>query len=113
MTILTIDWRLLTNNEEVINDQNKIVEYANDIIKYTDEYGIHEVDICNKIYIKKSPDNIFKIDFDNNLLTISFDSQTLKFDIQSEFNEINNGWQLCYSLGEEQQVIEIIRKEEI
>ena len=67
----------------------------------------------NRIYERRSPEDIFRVDFNNNLLTVIFDSNSLKYDINTKYEEKNNKIILTYSLGDEIKVIEITRKEDL
>lgn len=113
MKNLVIDWQLKNNGEIVINSENQKVKCINEIIYYNDEYGNHEVDITKKIYRKKNNNENIEIDFENSLLTISFDDKKIKFDIETKYNINDNDIELIYFIGDDEKVIKITRKEGI
>ena len=110
---MKIDWKLFDDEETIINEKDKIVKYEDNIIYYKDEYGTHKVDLNNKIYERINESDIFKIDFTNEILTVKFANADLKYNINANFEEIDNIIRLTYSLGEEKKVIEITRKEDL
>ena len=110
---MKIDWRLFDGEEIVIEELNKDVEFIDNTIYYIDEYGTHVVDLQNKIYERRSPEDIFRVDFNNNILTVKSASNDLKYNINTNYFEEDNIIRLTYSLGEEKKVIEITRKEEL
>ena len=109
---MKIDWRLFDGEEIVIEELNKDVEFIDNTIYYIDEYGTHVVDLQNKIYERSSPEDIFRVDFNNNILTVKFASNDLKYNINTNYFEEDNIIRLTYSLADEKKVIEITRKEE-
>ena len=110
---MKIDWKLLDNGEIVIDEVDKLTKFENNTIYYEDEYGIHVVDRTNRIYERRCPDDTFRVDFKNNLLTVSFGSNNLKYDIKTNYEEKDELIILTYELGIEQKQIIIKRKEEI
>ena len=110
---MKIDWKLINGDEVVIDEVNKIVKFEDNVIYYTDEFGTHVIDETNKIYERRNPEDIFRIDFNKNILTVIFSNTKLKYDIVTKYEEINNKIILSYSLGDEKKVIEITRKEEL
>jgi len=110
---MKIDWKLLDNGEIVIDEVDKLTKFENNTIYYEDEYGIHVVDRTNRIYERRCPDDTFRVDFKNNLLTVSFGSNNLKYDIKTNYEEKDELIILTYELGNEQKQIIIKRKEEI
>lgn len=110
---MKIDWKLKNGSEVIIDEVDKDAKLENNIIYYVDEYGTHVIDRMNRIYERRSPEDIFRVDFNNNLLTVVFDSNSLKYDINTKYEEKNNKIILTYSLGDEIKVIEITRKEDL
>lgn len=110
---MLVDWKLKNGDEIVINDENVNVIYEDNIMRYIDKYGEHNIDVIKKIYEYKSKDGLFKVDFNKNIVTIEFDNFKQDYDIDSKYEEIDNIIRLVYSLGDEKKVIEITRKEEI
>ena len=110
---MKIDWKLKNGEEVIINEIDKTAKYEDNIIYYVDEYGTHVIDKTNRIYERRCPENIFRVDFNNNLLTVIFENNNLKYDINTKYEEENNKLTLTYSLGDEIKVIEITRKEEL
>lgn len=110
---MKIDWKLKNGSEVIIDEVDKDAKLENNIIYYIDEYGTHVIDRMNRIYERRSPEDIFRVDFNNNLLTVIFDSNSLKYDINTKYEEKNNKIILTYSLGDEIKVIEITRKEDL
>ncbi len=110
---MKIDWKLKNGSEVIIDEVDKDAKLENNIIYYVDEYGTHVIDRMNRIYERRSPEDIFRVDFNNNLLTVIFDSNSLKYDINTKYEEKNNKIILTYSLGDEIKVIEITRKEDL
>lgn len=110
---MKIDWKLKNGSEVIIDEVDKDAKLENNIIYYVDEYGTHVIDRMNRIYERRSPEDIFRVDFNNNLLTVIFNSNSLKYDINTKYEEKNNKIILTYSLGDEIKVIEITRKEDL
>lgn len=110
---MKIDWKLKNGEEVIINEIDKAAKYEDNIICYVDEYGTHVIDRNNRIYERRCPEDIFRVDFNNNLLTVIFENNNLKYDINTKYEEENNKIRLTYSLGDEIKVIEITRKEEL
>ena len=110
---MKIDWKLKNGSEVIIDEVDKDAKLENNIIYYIDKYGTHVIDRMNRIYERRSPEDIFRVDFNNNLLTVIFDSNSLKYDINTKYEEKNNKIILTYSLGDEIKVIEITRKEDL
>ena len=110
---LKIDWKLISDDEIIIDEKDKVVKIEQDIIYYEDEYGMHSIDQNRKIYERKGPEDIFKIDFNQSLLIVSFDNFRQKYDIITNYEKIDNVIRLTYALGNEKKIIEITRKEDI
>lgn len=110
---MKIDWKLKNGSEVIIDEVDKDAKLENNIIYYVDEYGTHVIDRMNRIYERRSPEDIFRVDFNNNLLTVIFENNSLKYDINTKYEEKNNKIILTYSLGDEIKVIEITRKEDL
>ena len=110
---MKIDWKLKNGDEIIIDEKNKDAKFEADIIYYVDEYGTHVIDRTNRIYERRCPEDIFKVDFNNNLLTVIFENNNLKYDINTKYEEENNKIRLTYSLGDEIKVIEITMKEDL
>ena len=110
---MKIDWKLKNGEEVIINEIDKAAKYEDNIIYYVDEYGTNVIDRNNRIYERRCPEDIFRVDFNNNLLTVIFENNNLKYDINTKYEEENNKIRLTYSLGDEIKVIEITRKEEL
>ena len=110
---MKIDWKVFSDNELIIKDLNKIVKYEDNIIYYSDEYGLHKIDLDKKVYERNNTDNIFKIDFNTEILTIKFDNNDLKYNINTNYEDDGTVIKLTYSLGDENKVIEVTRKEEL
>ena len=100
---MKIDWKLKNGEEVIINEIDKAAKYEDNIIYYVDEYGTHVIDRNKRIYERRCPEDIFRVDFNNNL----------KYDINTKYEEENNKIRLTYSLGDEIKVIEITRKEDL
>lgn len=107
---MKIDWRLISNGEITIETFDNLVEFQNGIITYKDEYGTHLIDTYNRVYERMHPDNIFRINFNEELLTVIFDNEKLKYDIKAKYEEDNNIIRMIYSLGDEEKIIEITKK---
>ena len=110
---MKIDWKLFDDEETIIDEKDKLVKFKDNVIYYKDGYGTHKVDLNNKIYERINESVIFKIDFTNEILTVKFANADLKYNINANFEEIDNIIRLTYSLGEEKKVIEITRKEDL
>lgn len=110
---LKIDWKLISDDEVIIDEKDKEVKFEQGIIYYEDEYGTHSIDQNRKIYERKGPEDIFKIDFNQSLLFVSFDNYKQKYDIITKYEKIDNVIRLTYALGNEKKIIEITRKEDI
>lgn len=110
---MKIDWKLFDDEETIIDEKDKLVKFKENVIYYKDEYGTHKVDLINKIYERINESDIFKVDFTNEILTVKFANADLKYNINANFEEIDNIIRLTYSLGEEKKVIEITRKEDL
>ena len=109
---MKIDWKLKNGEEVIINEIDKAAKYEDNIIYYVDEYGTHVIDRNNRIYERRCPEDIFRVDFNNNILTVKFASNDLKYNINTNYFEEDNIIRLTYSLADEKKVIEITRKEE-
>ena len=110
---MKIDWKLKNGDEIVINEVDKDAKFEDNKIYYVDEYGTHVIDRTNRIYERRCPEDIFRVDFNNNLLTVIFENNNLKYDINTKYEEAENSIILTYSLGNEIKVIEITKKEEL
>ena len=110
---MKIDWKLKNGEEVIINETDKEAKYEDNIIYYVDEYGTHAIDRINRIYERRCPEDIFRVDFNNHLLTVIFENNNLKYDINTNYEENENKIILTYSLGDEIKVIEITKKEEL
>ena len=64
---MKIDWKLKNGEEVIINEIDKAAKYEDNIIYYVDEYGTHVIDRNNRIYERRCPEDIFRVDFNNNL----------------------------------------------
>ncbi len=106
-----INWKLLSDNKVIIDEVNKKVDFQNNILTYEDKYGVHTVFIDKKIYERKSPDNIFRVNFFNNTLDVIFDKHNLTYDIVSKFSKNEEEIRLYYSLGDEEKMIIITKGE--
>lgn len=110
---MKIDWKLLDNGKIIIDEIDKTIKYVDNVIYYEDKYGTHVVDRTNRIYERRCPDDTFRVDFKNNLLTVSFGNNNLKYDIKTNYEEKDEQIILTYELGDENKQIIIKRKEEI
>lgn len=106
-----INWQLLSDNKVIIDEANKKVDFQDNILTYEDKYGVHTVDVNKKIYERRSPDNIFRVNFFNNTLDIIFDNHNLTYDIESKFSKNEEEIRLYYSLGDEKKIIIITKGE--
>ena len=87
---MKIDWKLKNGEEVIINEIDKAAKYEDNIIYYVDEYGTHVIDRNNRIYERRCPEDIFRVDFNNNLLTVIFENNNLKYDINTKYEEAIN-----------------------
>ena len=85
---MKIDWKLKNGEEVIINEIDKAAKYEDNIIYYVDEYGTHVIDRNNRIYERRCPEDIFRVDFNNNLLTVIFENNNLKYDINKEKTDL-------------------------
>ncbi len=106
---MLIDWKLISDNEIIIEEHNKEAKFTDNILEYIDEYGTHIINLNEKTYARVTEDNTFKVDFINNILTITFLNQDLKYDIATSFLKDDNSITLTYSLGEENKTIIVTR----
>lgn len=61
-----INWKLISNNEVVINNELVECEFEDSILKYyEDKDTINIVDLKNDVYIRENSEFTFKIDFKN------------------------------------------------
>ena len=61
-----ISWKLISNNEVVINNEFVECEFVDNILKYyEDENTINIVNLNDDIYIRENTEFTFKIDFKN------------------------------------------------
>ena len=113
MNNLFINWSLYNNDELVLENKIKDFQYEKaNFIEIKDEYGIHKVDLKNKIYEKNDNNVIFRIDFVNNLCIIILDSdKKLEMEIATNWHYQNNTWKLEYKLENENKQIIIELKE--
>lgn len=109
---MKIDWKLTSNGDVAIDTKDNLVEYKDGMITYVDEYGTHVVDTIRHIYERRHPDNIFRVSFDEELLTVIFDNENLKYDINAKYEIDGNKIKMTYSLGEEVKILEITKKED-
>ena len=64
-----INWQLISNNNEVINNKCVECEFQNNIIEYKeDKFTINIIDLNKNIYKRENEEFIFEIDFNNRLL---------------------------------------------
>ena len=111
---MKIDWKLKNGEEVIINEIDKAAKYEDNIIYYVDEYGTHVIDRNNRIYERRCPEDIFRVDFNNNLLTVIFENNNLKYDINTKYEEyLYFGGAGRAPKHDEIKVIEITRKEEL
>lgn len=110
---LKIDWKLLNDGEEIINNENQEARFEDNNIIYKDEYGEHIVDLDNKVYKRIAEDNTMSIDFKESILTIEFSNNKFDYVIDTKFKNEGNIIELEYSLGDEVKTIIIKRKEEL
>lgn len=105
-----ISWQVKSNHELVIDDHNKEAIFNNKKIEYIDNYGIHNIDLINKIYKRKDTNLEMTVDFNINTFVIIFDDKRLEYDIKTSLNIGDNIVKLTYSLGDEIKEI-IVMKE--
>lgn len=110
---MKIDWKLISNGTIEIDKKNCFAEYKDNTIYYKDEYGTHVINRDNRTYERIGEEDIFRVDFENELLTVIFDNNNLKYKIDTKYEEIDNTIKLTYSLGEEEKIIEIKRSENV
>lgn len=108
-----VDWKLENNGEIIINDIDYEVEYTKYFVIYNDIYGKHTIDRINKTYKRVGKNDSMKIDFINNLLTVKFDDKEFTFDIETNYEEIDNKIILKYVIGDDVKIITVTRKEDI
>lgn len=111
--MVKVDWKLENNGEIIINDIDYEVEYNKEFIIYNDIYGKHTIDRVNKTYKRVGKNDSMAIDFVNNLLTVEFDDKKLSFDIETNYEEINNKIILKYVIGDDVKMITVTRKEDV
>ena len=87
---MKIDWKLKNGEEVIINEIDKAAKYEDNIIYYVDEYGTHVIDRNNRIYERRCPEDIFRVDFNNNLLTVIFENNNLYMCKKHEYYEYFN-----------------------
>lgn len=109
---MKIDWKLTSNGEVAIDTKDNLVEYKDGVITYVDEYGTHVVDLIRRIYERRHPDNIFRVSFDESLLTVMFGNENLKYDLKTKYEIDGNKIKMTYSLGDEVKILEITKKED-
>lgn len=109
---MKINWKLYNNKKLIINDIGVPALWDNSKVIHEDKYGKHTVDIKHKVYNRINNDNEVIVDFSNNLFIVKFDTQELKFDIETRYKETKDEIRLWYSYGEEEKEIVITRNEE-
>jgi len=61
-----INWKLISNNEEVINNEFVECEFEGNILKYYEDKDTKNiVDLNNDVYKRENTEFAFKIDFKN------------------------------------------------
>jgi len=105
-----INWKLINNNEVIINNENIECEFDNNIIKYIeDKETINLIDLDKEIYIRENNEFIFEIDFKNRLLNYILKENDLSINnasIEASFIK-DNPIILKYNLGDEEKEIVI------
>ena len=79
--IKSISWQLYNNEEIIINNENGLCEYKDNVIIYEESDGINTVDLNNKTYLRENDDYKMKIDFKNN---------TFNFFLKKHQKELSN-----------------------
>ncbi len=108
-----IDWKLKSDGVTLIDNKNEDVLIDDSNIIYKDEFGTHNIDCINKIYKRIGKDDAMTIDFKNNIMTINFDKEELKYDIDTSYIEKDNEIRLTYFIGDEKKEMIITKKEEL
>lgn len=110
---MKIDWKLTSNGNVEIEKKDVLVEYKNNSIYYKDEYGTHVINEDNKTYERINKEDVFKVNFKEELLIVTFDNTSLSYKINALYEEIDNIIKLTYSLGEEEKIIEVKRRDNL
>lgn len=103
-----INWKLISNNEEVVNNEFVECEFENNILKYNEDNTLNIIDLNNQSYERKNEDFTFAIDFKNRcfnyiLIKDNLSIENAKLDGEMEYE--NNIITLKYNLGEEEKKI--------
>ena len=63
---MKIDWTLTSNNEDIINLENVLCEYAeNEYLKFLEDDVTNLIDFKNNVYNRVAKDYNMEIDFNN------------------------------------------------
>ena len=104
-----INWSLSNNNIVVIDNKNIECDYEKDkyIKYYEDEDTVNIVDLENKLYIRKTKEFIFKIDFINNIFSYDLTEKEISLRDKLLYSNINikDTISMTYSLDKEEKKI--------
>lgn len=100
-----INWKLISNNNEVVNNEFVECEFDNNIIKYLENNNtMNIIDLNKNTYKRENDEFAFEIDFNNRLFNyilkkeeLSIENASIDADIKKNDSEIL----LKYDLGED------------
>lgn len=104
--MLTLNFKLLSNNEELINENTNYFEKDN-IIKFKINDDLYEYDKENTILIKKDQEKELTINFKEKVIIINLISNNIKVDYQMEKSIIKidkNKVNLIYTLESDESL---------
>ena len=99
-----INWKLISNNNEVVNNEFVECEFVNDILKYLENDTMNIIDLNKNIYIRENDEFTFEIDFNNRLFNYILKKEELSIEnavIDAEIKKNNSDILLKYNLGDE------------
>ena len=106
-----INWQLLSNNNEVVNNQKVECEFNNNILKYVEDNNtVNIIDIDNKTYLRENDEFTFNIDFKNRCFNYILKKDNLSIEnakLEAFLEQDENIISLKYNLGEEEKKIVI------
>ena len=109
---MKIDWTLTSNDEDIINLENALCEYAEgEYLKFLEDDVTNLINFKNKLYKRTAKDYNMEIDFNNNICSFTFDTgESCSLDIESELEIIDKLIKIRYKLDDDEKIIKILLK---
>lgn len=100
-----INWKLLSDNVEVVYKENEECEFDNNILTYYEEDNtVNIINIVEKSYKRENKEFTFNVDFKNRCFNYTLKPENLSIEnakIDASFEYINKNIVLKYNLGDE------------